>query len=310
MYSFFGEHQFRLHDHLRLISSARVDIHSRIKPMFSPRIGLIYTPTLQDTVKLVASRSVRRTSDFFSQSEYLNTRKKSRHVETLNNVELSYKRIFSDSLNASVHAVYSELDIIAFFSADTESLSTNAPLGKMKFGNLEFELTYTKDNSRFSISHTITELFDFNLERDFPGVQFISTSPFGFGNDLASWSNHTTKLVWNHKINQSFSFNLSGFAYWGYEGAKDWAEYNREVLPPLREENTTFFEDNDKAFASSVFVHASVLYNLNKHSQLMLTGHNLLGLIDRDLNKRNISTRLGTYVLETPALSITLRAKF
>ena len=191
-----------------------------------PSSGFVYTPTEKDTLKAIYNRSVRRTSDYFLRTEYSASRDETDETETVDNFELRYNRQVTNQLSLGVSGFYTFLDVIAYDGG----AQANIPLGDLEVWGLEFEAEYKSDKYKLLFSHGWTEMESFDLENDSVTAQVISSSPYGYGDDLAHWSNHISKLYGEYYINSKWTAMASIVCYWGYPGAKDYADYNNEVL--------------------------------------------------------------------------------
>ena len=299
----FGEHQWRLSEDLTNFFSLRLDKHSYSELMFSPRWALVYTPTEYDTFKFIYNRSVRRTNDFFLRTEYLNTGDESDDTETLDNLELRYEKQLNERLSTALSINYSVLEVIAF---DGTTNISNSNLGKLSLYGAEWEAKYKSEKLIAILSHGWTQMHDFSLDRDVTS-QVVSAHPYGFGKNLAHWSNHISKLYLEYKLSKKWLVNSSTIYYWGYPGAEDYADYNNARL---QQNNITRTEGSKKAFGRSIFVNAGVQYKPDKHWTIHFNAHNVLGWFDKDFNKRNYLQLMDTYRLEAPAFSFSIDYRF
>jgi outer membrane receptor for ferrienterochelin and colicins len=302
-WALFAEHQWRLHRDLTSFTGVRADKHSYAELTFSPRQAFVYTPTDKDTLKLIYNRSVRRTSDFFLRTEYVNTRSESDQTETMDNYELRYLRQASENLTLGLSGFYSMLDILGFDGG----AQANVPLGDLSLYGFEFEAEYESDKFKVLLSHAWTQMHDFDLENDSVTTPVTSASAYGYGDDLAHWSNHISKLYGEYYINKKWTATSSLIYYWAYPGAEDYADYNNDVL---KVDNITRTEGSDKAFGSSIFVNLGLEYQHSEKLRLQMNAHNILGWLNDDYNKRNHMFLMDTYRSEAAALSFTIEYKF
>ena len=156
-----------------------------------------------------------------------------------------------------------------------------------------------------NFSHNYTKHIDFELQDPTLDKQNVSASAYGYGDDLANWSNHSTKLVIEIDLLQNWIASGSLRVHWGYPGGEDLAEYNRDVLGD--NENFPITDGSDKAWQESAFLNFGLQYSYSEHTLVRLDAHNVLGLFDEDLNKRNAFQRTSQYRLEAPALSVMVR---
>ncbi|NQZ56361.1 MAG: TonB-dependent receptor, partial [Lentisphaeraceae bacterium] len=208
MYSFFAEHQWAINDKWRLFSGARLDKHKYSQFLFSPRLAAVWTPTSEDTVKAMLTRSYRKKSDYYARNDFLKLNKEV-DSERLDSIELIYNKEFTNSLEATFTAVYSDWQIL-IFGADSQE---NEFIGDMKLANFEFELKYYLDNYTFSMSHTYTKMLEFELKKD-SVFNILSAHPYGYGKNLANWSDHLSKFQMSYDWNKNLSTSLSAVVYW------------------------------------------------------------------------------------------------
>jgi hypothetical protein len=139
--------------------------------------------------------------------------------------------------------------------------------------------------------------------------QGITAEPYGFGSDLASWSPNLTKIYANREWNNLWSGSWSLRAYWGFPGDEDLADYNASLPAP-----NGFLPLADpgysKAFRGSYFLDFGVERKICcDQGKLRLDLYNVLGWIDKDLNKRNVLRR-AYYRSEAAAVALSLRRSF
>ncbi|MCU7937647.1 MAG: TonB-dependent receptor [Candidatus Thiodiazotropha sp. (ex Dulcina madagascariensis)] len=294
-HSLLFEHQWRLHDEWTTFLGGRIDKNKYSSNLFSPRFALIHTPTDKDTLKLMLSRSQRMVvaEELKAAAQAGNKRGT---PEVLDSLELRWERQHTQTFGLAGSVYYHDLDAIGF---DFKQVRSQL-VGNQKQWGLELEATYKKDNLRIDVSHGYTKLIDFDL---IPGAgTIITASPVGFGDDLASWSNHITKLVTKYDISDQWSLNGALQYYWGFEGTKDAMEFD-STRRPLPFSSSTIYGPN-------AYMHLGLEYGPSENLTVAITGYNLLGLIDEDLNKRNYIFGRYSYRIQAPALGVTLQIKF
>ncbi len=252
-YSFLAEHQWNITDEWTTFVGGRLDYQRFTNDMWSPRASLVYTPTAKDTAKLIYSRSVRTGQAADMNLKKVLTRKDTK-PEKIDAFELRYERQQTDELLLAGSVFYHYHDITSY----DFSVGLTKDLGNMETWGAEVETVYSTDASRIVFSHAYTALIDWDpINED---VDVLSAEPYGFGHDLANWSNHITKLADHRSLTEKLSVDSSIRAYWGYPGFKDFARYDEDWV----EKNYAFSDD----------------------LMLRLDGHDLLGLFDEDFNKR------------------------
>ena len=97
--------------------------------------------------------------------------------------------------------VHYNLEIISWDEATGHSTT----IGTQKEWGIELEASYHTDKTRLMVSHGYTKLIDFDLA---PGKStYITAKPYGYGDDLANWSNHITKLTAQHKLDDKWTLD-------------------------------------------------------------------------------------------------------
>ena len=316
MYSLLGEHQWTINDQWTTFLGARLDDHTYTPWMFSPRAALVHTPNEKDTYKLMWSRSVRATTEEEMKATY-NTTGETSEPEKLDSIELRYERQQNKNLDlaASLFVHYS-LALVDWSQSD----HTTMPVGTQRDYGLELEATYHTDKTRLSISHSYTKLYGFTLS-DPCQITYITAKPYGYGDDLADWSNNITKIVLQQKLDDKWTFNASLRIYWGFPGMKDYDQYT------IDETGTSYYTypggtsiplpdhaliENgwEKAYRGDYYLNMGLQYKANKDLTVGVTGYNLLGIFNRDFNKRNYYASTGDYRDEAVAVGVSVTYKF
>ena len=296
MYSILGEYQWNINDQWTTFLGARIDDHTYSERMFSPRASLVFAPNEKDVYKLMWARSVRANFEEEMRIGAL-SEKDDGDPEVLDSVELRYERQHSESLDlaASVYMHYN-LELITYSGAD----SAPVPVGVQRDWGFELEAYYHTDTMRFGISHAYGKLYDFNLQ---PGKDTIVTSKgYGYGDDFARWSNNITKVTAQRKLNDKWTVDGSMRIYWGFPGMKDYDHY-------LRSTGDTFVKEGwNRSYRGNYYLNLGLQYQPSENTTFRIDGMNLLGLFDKDLNKRNYNGEM--YRSHAPSVAFTLVHKF
>ena len=298
LYSILGEWQWNINDKWTTFLGGRVDDHTYTNQMFSPRAAIVHTPTDKDTYKLMWSRSVRTNNEeeMKRQADACGTNST---PEKLDTIEFRYERQQSKNLDlaASIFMHYN-FELISF----NETPHRSTPVGTQKDWGAELEASYHTEKTRLTLSHGYTKLLKFDL---LPGqTTYTTAKPWGYGDDLANWSNHITKLTAQHKLDDKWTLNASMRIYWGFPGMKDYNHYQVATGTPPIEEGW------ERAYRGNYYLNLGLQYQASKDLTIGVTGYNLLGIFNSDFNKRNYLDSYGDYRCEAVAMGVSLEYKF
>ena len=182
----------------------------------------------------------------------------------------------------------------------------------MRMYGFELEGTYHSDSTRFLASHGYHKLIEMVLVDPTQVIGYTS-QPYGYGNDLANWSNHTTKIACIHELSSDWSINSSLRVYWGFPGAKDQSDHNQVILATdgAAESGLALADPgNEKPFGVNVYLNLGAERRLNDNFLARVDLYNVLGWFDPILNKRNYIFRGSEYRVLAPSVGLTLRAKY
>ncbi|MFY8274858.1 TonB-dependent receptor plug domain-containing protein [Pseudoalteromonas sp. SSDWG2] len=295
-----GEYQTLLSEDWTLFLGGRLDKHSIAGSMFSPRLSLVRA-TQEQQLKLIYNRGVRRSDErILRQQKLTNT---APDIEQIDMAEIRYDWHTHLPLSYAVVAFYYEHELLGFLP----QAAGETQIGEIIANGIEFEMSYKTDAHTFGISHAYTNLIDFELKSDDLRNQVYSSEPYGYGDDLANWSVHYSKLNWQWTLSENLNINNLLRYYWGYPGAEDYTAYNNQVLQAF---NRGLSDGRTDAFDASVFWDIGGYYRINNTTRLSFELHNALGWFDKSLNKRNFYARQSGYRLEAAAVSVGIDVSF
>jgi len=298
--SVLGEHQWIVTDRWTTFLGARIDDQTYCDPMFSPRAAIVHTPNEKDVWKLIWAHSVRANFAEELKAAAL-AGDKSGTPEKLDSLELRYERRHSARLDTAASAfIHYNLELLTWSGSDV------APVGTQREWGLEWEANYHTDRTRVGLSHGFTKLYDFDLE---PGMSTVNTSePYGYGDNLANWSNHITKITGQHKLDDHWTLDGSLRVYWGFPGLESYNEYMPGSMGPG---SAPAIEPGwEKGYRGNYYLNLGLQYQPTKNLTFRVDGYNLLGIFDRDLNKRNYYSSLGDYRSYAPAVALWVVYRF
>jgi iron complex outermembrane receptor protein len=294
--SLMAEWQWRIDQDLTSYLGGRVDKNRYSDVLYSPRFSVVYNASKQDTLKFMLTRSRRMNGADENRASALQGETSS-ESETLDSIEVRYEHHKKNTLLA-LSTYYIKLDAFGW----DNSIARAALVGEQTQWGSEFELKHEGLDYTLSLSHAYSKLLDFNLTG---GDTLITAKPYGFGNDLASWSNHITKLNMMYSLNSKLSLNSSLRYYWGYPGSQDFRDKYVTI-----DETTRVKADWEEGYGKQVFLNFGGIYKLASKTRLQLNFYNTLGWIDKDLNKRHVTDSWGFYRSEAAAVALSLHTEF
>ena len=306
--SLFGEYQWRHSEKWRTFWGIRLDKNSYTDETRSPRVAAIYTPNDKDTYKFMYSRSIRQSFADRSRVAVRDNNERTK-PEILDSYEFRFERQQTKNLQLATSIFYNQIDIAAWGG------STYTIVGEMDLWGIEFEDLYSTDRWKLQLSHSYTKMKSFDLAD--PGItdQVITAAPYDFGNDLAMWASHSSKIYAKYKINDKWSADGSVRAYWNFQGSKDMVDYRQSVVvsgPGSSAPGSAVTFRNpgyNDPFGATIFLNLGLDYKASENLTWRLDGHNLLGFIDHEFNKR-LFLQTAAYRSHAPSFSLSLRYKF
>ena len=301
MVSLVGEYMMRPVDDVLMVFGLRADKHRFTHWMFSPRAAIIYELNPSNVLKFIYNHSVRHADDADLYHSYLNG-EKSGEIESIDNFEVDYDSDPWSWFHLVISTFYNRHRVVAF----DQAVFGIFRVGLVQTYGIEASLSIKTSCLRLCLAHSFTKLLDFDLDSDDLLMQNISAYPYGYGHDLANWINNATKFILDYKFTDRLSFHGSARIYWGIPGGKDMARYNSENTknPALP------FYGSNKAYGKSFFLDAGLEYRHNEHLDITLHGYNLLGVFDKDLNKRNFFQTTSQYRDAAPAVALRVSLSF
>ncbi|MDM7860374.1 TonB-dependent receptor [Alteromonas sp. ASW11-36] len=300
-YGLATEYQYIPTDDWRLFVGARIDYHSLASWMVSPKLSLVYSPNIYSDFKLVLNRGTRKSEELVLRNQVDDNI--APDIEKIMSQELIYSRYLDRQKQLHITAFRYKHDLLGFLPQK----GTSAEIGTMNVNGLEIEFASKAHHLDWNISHSYTQLHNFELKFDELRNQVQTAEPYGYGDDLANWSPHISKanFVWHGSEN--WKFNGSLVIYWGFPGAEDYTRYNNEVLMAS---NRSQSEGETNAFDTSARLNLGVSYSLSPRITVGLHAHNALGWADKELNKNNFYARMAGYRIEAASISASLNIRF
>jgi iron complex outermembrane receptor protein len=308
MFSIFGEYQKHLDYDWTIFAGIRMDKHTYTDWMISPRLSAIYVPDASKVYKLTYNRSVRHSDDADLYKLY-HTEGEEGDLETIDNLEFIFDYDYSKVWHMSFSAYYNHHRVVAY----NDAIKETGRIGTVDFYGFEGVVHYHWGNMDLILSHNYTKQLDFTLNDPETLRQNISASVKGYGNDLANWPNHMTKLNMTYRLNRQVTWNSSLRIYWGLPGALDMAYYNMDNFSDEKANiylRLPLYSDSERAFEESVFFNTGITYRYSDALTFSLNGYDLVGLFDQSYNKRNYFQRTSHYRETAPSLSVRMTYRF
>lgn len=305
-YSFLAEDRWDMAPNWSLFTDFRMDKNDRTAYMLSPRAALIYTPSENDTFKLILSQAVKA-----DVAEELEVEHEINGVnddtETLRAAELEYDRLLAKHFSVSANTFFNDFHIIGWDNDNSQS----QPAGDADIVGVELQLMYHSEKFQGGLSHSISKLVAFRNSVQGTEAQAISSDPYGFGHDLNHWTTHITKLFFTYRPVDRFRLSGSLRVFWGWPGWKAYTDYANSIHDDSGGDPLDFLRQPGYNPYGEIQARLNLgaTYDVNKHLTLGLHGYNLLGLADAHLNDRFIM--FSSSAQQDPvAVAVTLSYKF
>jgi outer membrane receptor protein involved in Fe transport len=303
--SFLAEEQYKFNKEWTGFLSARTDKNTYTNWLLSPRATVVYTPTDKDTFKFIAGIAVRRQDDEYIWGQWFRTRTYAQ-PETLGTLEYAYEHKFTDEWSAGGNAFFEDYHPVGF----DPSSQTASTLGHFQIAGGEVDVSYRTDATRVTFSEGISSLVYGSVPGGSPAAsQGISSSPYGFGNQLESWAPSITKLAITQDISRQWSASGSVVYYSGFPGAQDYAHYAATLTSPPGGVPLSA-PGYSKPYGPNMYLNLGLQYSPNEHWTFRVDGYNLMDLDDPFLSKRNYILRESEFSVQPASLGLEARYKF
>jgi outer membrane receptor protein involved in Fe transport len=295
--SIFAEYRFDITDSLTSVFSTRWDKHTYSNYLFSPRLGLMYECSDIDLLKFSMGQSVRKAGDEELRAQWI-ANGTIADEEILEGSEIRWERRPTDNLLLASSVFHQIHDVVGF----SGSISRSVLLGTFESWGWELEAVYDLGDTYLTASHGYVKLMDGTLV-DPNLIQGISAAPYGFGDDFANWSNHISKIAIAKDIAEGTNVSTSLRVYYGFDGGRDLADYNRTLATPSGSISQADPGYN-KSFRGNYFLDFGLQREWTEHITWRVDLYNVLGWWDINLNKRNYINRVDTYRPEAATVGL------
>lgn len=307
MLSFFAEDQWHINKQFTFFASARADKSRFTDWLYSPRGALAWQPEDKDTLKFIASQSLRTNTEEYMYLHYLTSDTHSA-PESMNSLEIRYERQQTDRLLFASSVFYNRLGSISYDKVTAQQ----DLIGAYKTAGIEVEANYRTEDDNFTASNGFTKLVGQTFNEPLTQAQTLTSSaPYGFGYDLNDWSNDVTKISEHHDFNQHFSVDGNIQVMWGYKGSQDYLNFANSITGPTAP-STSSVPGYKQPFGTTAYLNLGAEYKFDDHQSVRFDAYNVLGLFDYRLNKDDVigPNFYGNYRVQSPAFGLTYRLSF
>lgn len=306
------EDQWQLTDSTSSFIGVRADKHSYTDWLFSSRVALVHELSEQDTLKVIAARSLRKPMEILMLLERRAEPGKMFEPETFDSFELRFEREQSKALSVDGSLVLERIN--AF---DTSLNGNQSQAGQYEIGALELALHYQTDDLHIVASHGYSKLLSAEQNPNVPvTVITVADAKNGRGSDLGFWSSHISKLALLYDVRADLKLSTSLVHYWGFPGIDDFSRWTTDnaggALPGTTYRRYGLYDgSNTRTAAGNTYLNIGIKWQLAPELSLSLDGYNLLGLVDEAISKRNfIGENAGSYQIDPASFGIRLDYNF
>lgn len=275
----FAEYQGMVFDQLTYFLGARLDHDRYTETGVSPRVGLVWTPTAQDTIKVLYNRSFR---DIQAQPMTLTPLKQyiaedgRPQDEHIDDYELLYSRELDSHWSLNLGGYWNKSDFIGTIKA-TPSTSVYGIVGVAHNYGASASVEYKDKDWRVGLSHNYDTVKDFTVTKG--GSTSIYTIQKGADLEYWNWSPHSSKLYSLYSITEAVSVDANVQVRWFYNGLREAYDSKSQSF------RTQVDDDIDGNFGPSISVNAGATWGFRERHLLRFDAYNLAALVDRDLNR-------------------------
>lgn len=299
-FAFLAEHSWNISHGWHSNITARFDKRTLTEYILSPRIAIIFEPFPISCFALSWSRSNRLGDEYYNEYYRNSGINNDPGIEKVETFQFRYTHIFGGVLNTQTLVYKTNQDVLAW----DHSKKIELMQGNIDYYGLEVLLNYRLDKIDIILSHAYNKLTSMNLSN--PNIKtLITASPYGYGDDFQMVPRHITKLSLNSKILENLTLFASLQKLWNYEGAYDFANYNRDIL-----KNTAYTltdKNSNYNYYGQTTLNGGAIYTFYKNWNLYLKMYNALGWFDKNLNKHRYFSSMDIYREEAAAFSIEIK---
>ncbi|MFA5292008.1 MAG: TonB-dependent receptor plug domain-containing protein [Phycisphaerae bacterium] len=323
--SFMGEYQWRMSEAWTMFLGGRIDWNNYLHNMMpSPRAALVWTPTEEDTIKLMYTRSCRSNYDETLRAGYLANQAIGKpdlaDFETIDSYELRYERQQTQKLWLAGSVFYNIQEPMGWGGRSQEEIDTGIgngsqkPLGRMRSIGAELEATYRTDRMRITFSHAYTKLLSYSPASNVEWTGLTAAGQ-GYGMNFANFDNHCTKLRAEYDVTDRLSVDGSIQVDWGCPGKKDFVAWRRSLGHYLNPGDPGYARwiNDQHIYNGGAFLNLGAQYKASKNLLVRFDAYNILGFFKKDFNAvKSFSDRWSNeeYNIVSPAFGVSVTYTF
>lgn len=293
--SLLGEWKWQPAEKVLTFAGGRLDKNTYSDLLFSPRLSLVYSQNNHTNWKLLMTRSQRMDFGKDNRRAAIAGDRQS-DAESLDSVEARYEhRTENSMLGLGVYHI--DLDVLGW----DQITRRHTLLGNQRQWGLEAEMEHHFDKHQLKWSAAYSKLLNFDLDSAYTA---ITAAPFGYGNDLADWAKYSTKFQYIYRKDNRTTLSSSLRVFWDYAGSEDFRDKH------LDDGDLIVSEGWEKGYGEQIYLNFGVQHKLKRGISLSANLYNVLGWIDKDLNKRAYRGSQGDYRSEAASISVGIRSDF
>jgi len=336
-YSVMAELEYRLWGKTRALLSGRSDKNDFADSMFSPRIAIISHIDGENILKISWQSLLRMNTMEELYTQHLNNIENEPEKNTT--LELSLTHFYNKKLLSTTTVYHTKSEVITWDGIQA------VLVGEQKVTGLEFELAYQSDQVTVGFNHSYLKLNDWTFfvkEADGSKFQKVSLSDFlttrdyltlsSTGDNLIFWSNNTSKLWTDIRLNPRLTLHMNTQIKWKYEYGDDLfkmydkayaaVDVNTLSVDQLDKYNTNLQHLSNykqavadlKGFDRNIQFNAALIWDFPymEETKISFYGQNLINFND---NKRQKSINyadvpVSSWVEEPRTFWLTMESKF
>lgn len=203
VFSFYLQDEYQIRNNLLLYLGLRYDSYSMIDNSTNPRIGLVFSPNEQHTIKLLYGEAFRAPSVFERESNAIEgfLTDPSLKSEKITSFELNWEYMFNRNINGNISLFeYRMKDLIELILPDVNTpIITYVNIGKTKAEGIELEINSNitlKTNSFIKYSYIVAK--DNNTDKNLTNSP-VHLLKVGISQNIYDYANFAIEYLFDSK---------------------------------------------------------------------------------------------------------------